>query len=41
MSGIKPRLGVDTNDLPHAIHITTANVTDRDGTIEMISIPLP
>ena len=23
--------------LPHAIHVTTANVTDRDGAIEMMS----
>jgi transposase len=27
---------VDTQGLPHAIHITTANVTDREGAIEMI-----
>jgi len=26
---------VDTNGLPHAIHITTANVTDRNGALEM------
>jgi transposase len=23
--------------LPHAIHITTANITDREGAVEMIS----
>lgn len=23
--------------MPHAIHVTTANVTDRDGAIEMMS----
>jgi transposase len=28
---------VDTQGFPHAIHITTANVTDRDGAIEMIN----
>lgn len=27
---------MDTQGLPHAIHITTANVTDREGAIEMI-----
>ena len=29
VSGIKRHIGVDTNGLPHAIHVTTANVTDR------------
>jgi transposase len=29
---------VDTNGLPHAIHVTTANVTDRDGALEMFEI---
>lgn len=28
---------MDTQGFPHAIHITTANVTDRDGAIEMIN----
>jgi transposase len=37
ISGVKLHLGVDTNGLPHAIHITTANITDRDGAIEMIT----
>ena len=27
---------MDTSGLPHAIHITTANVTDREGAIKMI-----
>ena len=36
ISGIKRHLAVDTNGLPHAIHITTANVTDRDGANSMI-----
>ena len=28
---------VDTNGLPHAISITTANVTDREGALEIFS----
>lgn len=36
VSGIKRHIAVDTNGLPHAIEVTTANVTDRDGAIEMI-----
>jgi transposase len=36
VSGIKRHIAVDTQGLPHAIHITTADVTDRDGAIEMI-----
>lgn len=35
VSGIKRHLDVDTEGLPHAIHVTTANVTDRAGAIEM------
>jgi len=34
VSGIKRHIVVDTNGLPHALAITTANVTDRDGAIE-------
>lgn len=34
VSGIKRHIAVDTNGLPHAIHITTANVTDRSGALE-------
>jgi len=41
ISGIKVHLAVDTNGLPHAIDITTANVTDRDGAIEMIRTCAP
>jgi len=37
ISGIKRHIAVDTEGLPHAIHITTANVTDRDGAITMIT----
>lgn len=34
-SGVKFHIGVDILGIPHAIMITTANVTDRDGAIEM------
>jgi len=30
VSGIKRHVAVDTQGLPHAIEVTTANVTDRD-----------
>jgi transposase len=33
VSGIKRHIAVDTNGLPQAIEVTTANVTDRDGAI--------
>lgn len=36
VSGIKRHIFVDTNGLPHAIGITTANVSDRDGAIQTI-----
>ncbi len=35
VSGIKRHIAVDTQGLPHAILITTANVTDRAGAIMM------
>lgn len=35
VSGIKRHIAVDTQGLPHAIQITTANVTDRAGAISM------
>ena len=35
ISGIKRHIAVDTNGLPHGIHITTANVTDRNGAIAL------
>jgi transposase len=35
ISGIKRHIAVDTNGLPHAIEVTTANVTDRDGALQM------
>ncbi len=33
VSGIKRHIGVDTHGLPHVIHVTTANVTDRAGAL--------
>ena len=36
VSGIKRHIVVDTNGLPHAISVTTADVTDRDGAIQAI-----
>lgn len=35
ISGIKRHIGVDTNGLPHAVEVTTADVTDRDGAVAM------
>jgi transposase len=40
VSGIKRHIVVDTQGLPHAILITTANVTDRAGALEMIGLNL-
>ena len=37
VSGIKRHIAVDTQGLPHAIHITPANVTDRDGALFMFN----
>jgi transposase len=39
-SGIKRHIAVDTQGLPHAVGVTTANVTDRNGAIELISVNL-
>ena len=41
ISGIKLHLGVDILGLPNAIHVTTANVTDRDGALEMLKKNAP
>jgi transposase len=38
VSGIKRHIAVDTQGLPHCIHITTANVPDRDGALEAFSL---
>jgi transposase len=37
VSGIKIHIGVDTLGLPNCIHVTTANVTDREGALEMLN----
>jgi len=36
VSGIKRHLAVDTQGLPHAIAVTTAEVTDRQGTLQAL-----
>jgi len=40
ISGIKRHATVDTLGLPHALHVTTANVGDRDGAVEMLTLNL-
>lgn len=35
VSGIKRHVAVDTNGFPHALCVTTADVTDRDGATTM------
>ena len=35
VSGIKRHIAVDTQGLPHALLVTTANVTDREGALAM------
>jgi len=35
VSGIKRHIAVDTNGLPHAIGVTTADVTDRNGALKI------
>ena len=37
VSGIKRHIAVDTQGLPHAIHVTTANITDRAGALAMFA----
>jgi transposase len=37
VSGIKRHIAVDTQGLPHAIHISTANVGDREGALTMFA----
>jgi transposase len=39
VSGIKRHIAVDTQGLPQAIWVTTANVTDRCGALAMLSHP--
>lgn len=38
LAGIKRHLGVDINGLPVAVHITTANVSKRDGAIALLAL---
>jgi transposase len=38
VSGIKRHIAVDTQGLPHALYVTTANVTDRAGALSMFSL---
>ena len=38
VSGIKRHIAVDTNGLPHAICVTTADVTDRKGALEAFTL---
>jgi hypothetical protein len=33
VSGIKRHMDMDTQGLPHALLVTTANVTDKDGAL--------
>jgi transposase len=37
VSGIKRHIAVDTQGLPHAIAVTTAEVTDRKGALEALT----
>jgi transposase len=37
VSGIKRHIIVDTQGFPHAVHVTTADVTDRSGAIAAIT----
>lgn len=36
VSGIKRHIAVDTQGLPHAIAVTTANINDRNGALLML-----
>jgi transposase len=38
VSGIKRHMAVDTQGLPHAIEVTTADVNDRNGALLMLLI---
>jgi transposase len=41
VSGIKRHIAVDTQGLPHAITVTTAEVTDRKGALEALERSKP
>ena len=36
VSGIKRHLAVDSRGLPHQLHVTTANISDKAGAMEML-----
>jgi len=36
VSGIKRFIAVDTNGYPHALYVTTANISDKAGTLKML-----
>lgn len=36
VSGIKRHIAVDTNGLPHALLVTTANISDKAGALDML-----
>ncbi len=38
VSGIKRHIAVDTGGLPHAIGVTTANITDRKGALGVLCV---
>jgi transposase len=38
VSGIKRHIAVDNQGLPHALHITTANETDRNGALQAFEL---
>jgi hypothetical protein len=40
VSGIKRHILKDTQGLPHAIHITTANITSREGAYVILKVLL-
>ncbi|CDG83667.1 putative transposase [Janthinobacterium agaricidamnosum NBRC 102515 = DSM 9628] len=37
VSGIKRHIAVDTQGLPHALHVSTADLTDRAGALAMFA----
>lgn len=41
VSGIKRHLAVDTQGLPHAVAVTTAEVTDRKGALQALRLCKP
>lgn len=41
VSGIKRHIAVDTQGLPHAVAVTTAEVTDRNGALQALNRSKP